>query len=125
MGNGDGNAKRGGHALTGSWLAARLGTQSARVEGLRRAGELYGVRTPGSQEYRYPAWQFDRLGRIRPIVPRLIAAAREAGLSDDQLADLLERRRVGLVGGGHSVADLVRTGDDEGALAVLRASIGR
>jgi hypothetical protein len=116
--NGNGN----GHGLTGSWLAARLGTQAGRITAMRRAGELYGVRRGTTQEYVYPAWQFDRFGRVRPIVPRLLAAAREAGVREHELRPLLERR-LGLVGGGRRIAELVREGEDEQALAVFRAEL--
>ena len=50
-------------ALTTSWLAAKLGTQSGRIEAMRRGGQLYAIRRPGEQDYLYPSWQFDESGR--------------------------------------------------------------
>ena len=107
-------------ALTTSWLAAKLGMQSARIDAMRRAGELYGVRKPGTQEYLYPAWQFDENGRPLPFVERLIRTAREAGLDDRELDEVLNRR-AGLVG-GRRLVDLVGTGAEEHVLDVVAAA---
>lgn len=108
-------------ALTASWLGSRLGIGPTRVDVLRRAGELFGYREPGSQEYRYPAWQFDRDWTIRPIVPRMIAAARARGLREDRLYEVLEMR-LGL--GDQRVVDLVRAGDEEGVLRAISSAGG-
>jgi len=110
-------------ALTTSWLAAKLGTQSGRIDAMRRAGELYGERKPGTQEYLYPAWQFDENGRPRPFVERLVRTAREAGLDDDRLAEVLNRR-AGLVG-GKRVVDLIRAGVEEHVIEVVEAEGAR
>jgi hypothetical protein len=107
-------------ALTTSWLAAKLGTQSGRIDAMRRAGELYAVRRPGEQEYLYPAWQFDDNGRALPIVERLIRTAREAGLDEQALEEVLNRR-AGLVG-GRRLVDLIRSGAEEHVLDVVAAA---
>ena len=107
-------------ALTTSWLAAKLGTQSGRIDAMRRAGELYGVRKPGSQEYHYPAWQFDENGRPRPFVERLVRTAREVGLDEARLEEVLNRR-AGLVG-GRRLVDLIRDGAEEHVLEVVEAA---
>jgi hypothetical protein len=107
-------------ALTTSWLAAKLGTQSGRIDAMRRAGELYAVRKPGTQEYLYPAWQFDENGRPLPFVERLVRTAREAGLDEDELAEVLNRR-AGLVG-GRRLVDLIRSGAEEHVLDVVEAA---
>jgi hypothetical protein len=107
-------------ALTTSWLAARLGTQSGRIDAMRRAGELYAVRVPGQPDYLYPSWQFDENGRPRPIVERLIRTAREAGLDQAALDELLHRR-AGLIG-GRRLVDLIRTGAEEHVLEVVAAA---
>ena len=109
-------------ALSASWLANRLGTQSSRIDTMRRSGELFAVRRPGSQEYLYPAWQFDDSGRPLPVVPRLLRAAKRAGLDEDGLARLLNRR-AGLVGGKRLV-EVLRDGSEEHVLQVV-ASAGR
>lgn len=106
-------------SLTDSWLAARLGVGKQRIDAMRRAGELIGVREPGSQEWRYPAWQFEG-ARPRPIVPRIVRAAREAGLDETRLYEIMTMR-LGL-GGEERLADLVVRGEDERVLAAVRAS---
>lgn len=107
-------------ALTTSWLSVRLGVDPMRLHALRRAGQLIAYRPAGSQEYLFPAWQFDADLRPLPVVPRLIAAAREAGLGDERLLELLGAR-VGL-GGSERLADLVRSGDEEQLVAAVRAA---
>ena len=106
-------------ALSTSWLATKLGIGTSRVELMRRSGELFAVRKPGTQEFVFPAWQFDENGRPKPFVRRLVQAAREAGLSDARLLELIEMRS-GLTGGG-SLADALRQGRDEQVLAAIRA----
>jgi hypothetical protein len=110
------------NALSASWLANRLGTQSTRIDAMRRSRELFAVRRPGSQEYLYPAWQFDDAGRPLPVVQRLLHVAKRAGLDDDALARLLNRR-AGLVGGKRLV-DILREGGEEHVLQVV-AEAGR
>jgi hypothetical protein len=107
-------------ALTTSWLASKLGTQSGRIDAMRRAGELYAVRRPGEQDYLYPAWQFDERGRPLPIVERLLRTAREAGLDQQELEELLNRR-AGLIG-GRRLVDLIRSGAEEHVLEVVAAA---
>jgi hypothetical protein len=107
-------------ALTTSWLSAKLGTQSGRIDAMRRAGQLYAIRRPGEQDYLYPAWQFDENGRPLPFVERLTRTAREAGLDDRELDEVLNRR-AGLVG-GRRLVDLVGTGGEEHVLDVVAAA---
>ena len=42
-------------ALSGSWLAARLGIEPRKLDTMRRGGQVLAVRSPGSQEWRYPS----------------------------------------------------------------------
>ena len=107
-------------ALTTSWLAARLGMQSGRIDAMRRTGQLYAVRRPGEQDYLYPSWQFDDSGRPLPFVERLIRTAREAGLDDRALEEVLNRR-AGLIG-GRRLVDLIGAGGEEHVLEVVAAS---
>ena len=107
-------------ALTTSWLASRLGVDPLRVQALRRAGALVAYRKPGANDYLYPSWQFDAEWRPLPLIARLTAAAREAGLSDERLYELMNAR-VG-IGGSERLLDLVRAGDDERVLATVRAA---
>ena len=38
-------------SLSGSWLSTRLGIGTQRLDAMRRAGELLGVRRPGGHDY--------------------------------------------------------------------------
>ena len=105
-------------SLTGSWLAARFGVDPVRIERMRRAGELYGVRSPGSDEWRYPSWQFEADGTTKPAVKRLLRAAHEQRISALELDELLGRR-VGLVD-GKTVRELLLNGGEDRALEALR-----
>ncbi|MCS7008225.1 MAG: hypothetical protein NZL88_11790 [Gaiellaceae bacterium] len=103
--------------IAGPWLAERLAWEPARIEAMRRAGELIAVRRRGASEWLYPAWQLDR-GTPRPGVARVVAAAREAGLDSDALYDLLTRP-LGLRGGTR-LADLLASGRVDEVVAAIR-----
>jgi hypothetical protein len=105
--------------LSASWLSARLGLDTSRIEVMRRAGELIAFRPEGSTEWLYPAWQF-RGGRPRPSVPRITAAARQAGLDERRLYEVLTMR-LGL-GGDRRLCDLLASGEDERVVAAVRQS---
>jgi hypothetical protein len=105
-------------ALTGSWLAARWGVDPVAIEIQRRAGELFALRDPGADEWLYPTWQFDDEGRLRPEVGRVLAAAREAGMSATQVNELLNKR-LGLAG-GRTMLDALLEGDERPLLAEIR-----
>jgi hypothetical protein len=107
-------------SLSDSWLSARLGVDRRRIDAMRRAGELIGVREPGSQAYLYPAWQFEG-GRPRPVVPRIVRAAREAGLDGMRLYEVMTMR-LGL-GGERRLCDLVVAGEDEAVVAGVRSAV--
>jgi hypothetical protein len=86
-------------SLSASWLSTKTGVDTVLINAMRRAGELVAVRPAGSEEWRYPAWQFGPDGHVRPEVARALAAARARGLRTEQLYELLERRS-GITGGG-------------------------
>jgi hypothetical protein len=104
--------------LSAPWLSARLGIDGARIDAMRRSGELIAVRPEGSSQWLYPAWQFHG-GRPRPAVPRIVAAAREAGLDDRRLYDVMTMR-MGL-GGNRRLCDLLVAGEDDSVIAALRS----
>jgi hypothetical protein len=106
--------------LPAPWLAARLAVDPARIDALRRAGELIAVRDPGSAEWRYPAWQFDA-GRPRPSIARVVAAARENGIDESRLYDLLTTP-LGLRAGGRRLVDLLLEGRDDEVVAAVRSA---
>jgi len=103
--------------LTGSWLAERLAIDPLAIDAMRRNGELIGVRKPGSTEWLYPPWQFSEW-RPRPSVPRIVSAARTAGIGETRLYEILtaplglrrERR----------LADLLKEGRDDEVVEAVR-----
>jgi len=107
-------------ALTGSWLAQRLAIEPRLIEAMRRSGELIAVRPPGSWEHYYPVWQFDEDWRPLPAVQRITRAARERGLSDDRLYEVLSTR-LGL-GGEKRLASVMRAENGERVVAAVRAA---
>lgn len=110
-------------ALSGTWVASRYGVDPVAVEIRRRAGELFATREPGSDEWLYPSWQFDEHGEVKPEVRGVLEAARAAGLSQSQLAELLQRR-VGLAG-RRTMLDLLLAGDAGPVLSAIRARSSR
>jgi hypothetical protein len=107
-------------SLSGSWLSTRLGVGTHRLDAMRRAGELLGVRRPGGQDYLYPAWQFAPDGSPLPAIQRLVQAGRGAGMSDDRLYEVLAARTG--ISGEERLADALRQGRDEYVLSVIRSS---
>jgi hypothetical protein len=105
--------------LSASWLAVRLGAEPLRLEAMRRAGELIAYRPAAAREYFYPLWQFDEEWRPLPIVPRLVREARERGLSDNRLYEILSARS-GMSSGRARLADSLREGRDEHVLEAVR-----
>jgi hypothetical protein len=107
-------------SLSASWLAVRLGIEPRRIEAMRRAGELIAYRPKGAHEYYYPVWQFDDDWRPLPIVPRVVSAEREAGLSDNRLYELLNARSG--LGGDRKLADALREGRADHVLNAIRSA---
>jgi hypothetical protein len=105
--------------LSASWLAARLSVEPVKLDVMRRGGELIAVREPDSTEWLYPAWQY--AGRTpRRIIPRLVNAAREAGMSDQRLYEVLTAP-LGL-GGHRRLVDLIVEGRDEEVVEAVRSA---
>ena len=109
-----------GEALTTSWLAVRLGIEPLRLNAMRRAGELLAIRPPGSQEYLYPAWQFDAARKPLPVLPRLLGAAKKAGIDELRLHELMQTK-AGLLG-ARRLVDVLREGGDEHVLAAIESA---
>ena len=107
-------------AIPATWLAQRLAVDPARIDAMRRGGELIAVREPGSTEWSYPAWQFES-GRPRPAVARIVQAARESGLDETQLYGLLTTP-LGLRSDGRSMVDLLLEGREDEVVAAVRAT---
>jgi hypothetical protein len=106
-------------SLPASWLAARLGVEPTKLDAMRRAGELIAVREPGSLEWCYPAWQFEDW-KPRHAVPRIVGVARDAGIDDARLYEILTAPR-GLVGTERRLIDLLVDGREDEVVAAVRA----
>ena len=65
---------------------------------MREQGRILGVQPPLRSEHWYPEWQFDDSGKVRPVVPELIRAARDARLSPLALHLLLTNPDAGIDG---------------------------
>jgi hypothetical protein len=90
---------------------------------MRRAGELIAVRPAGSAEWLYPAWQFAG-GEPRPVVRRILTAARTAKLDERRLYDVLTAP-LGLgvrSDGARRLADLIVSGADDQVVAAVRSA---
>lgn len=107
-------------SLSGSWLSTRLGVGTHRLDAMRRAGELLGVRRPGGHDYLYPAWQFAPDGKPLQVIRQLVQAGRGAGHSDERLYEILAARTG--ISGEERLADAIRDGRDEYVLQVVRTS---
>jgi hypothetical protein len=105
--------------MSASWVAARLGIEPRSLEAQRRAGEVLAFRLDGSQEYLYPSWQFGRDFEPLRGLARVVQAARETGLDDRGLNDLL-LGRTGLVRGKRLV-DVLREGNVDHVVSVIRS----
>lgn len=105
--------------MPGAWLAIKLGIEPRFLDARRRAGELLAVPSERGGDHLYPLWQLGPDGRVLPAVSRALAAAREAGLSGDELYTLLRRRHM--TGGGR-LLDALREGREGPALEAIRAA---
>ncbi len=105
-------------SLSGSWLSVRTGIEPLLLEAMRRDGELIAYRPEGSDERYYPVWQFDEEWHPLPVVPRLVRTARERGLGENRLYEVLTAR-AGLAS-GRRLADSLREGRDEHVLEAVR-----
>jgi hypothetical protein len=90
-----------------------------RLEAMRRAGEVIAYRPEGAREHYYPLWQFDEDWQPLAIVPRLVREARERGLGDNRLYEILSARS-GISAGRGRLADSLREGRDAHVLEAIR-----
>ena len=104
--------------MPATWLAARLAVDPARIDAMRRAGELVAVREPGSTVWLYPTWQFDGNEPIHGIA-RVVRVARDAGLDETRLYTILSAP-LGLRG-EKRVFELLREGREDEVVELVRA----
>jgi hypothetical protein len=107
-------------SLSASWLAVRLGEEPARIDAMRRAGELIAYRPDGAGEHYYPVWQFDDRWRPLPSVARVVRTARDRGIGQNRLYEVLTSR-VGLRE-RRRLADLLREGREDHVLEAVRSA---
>jgi hypothetical protein len=101
-----------------TWLAARLAIEPAKIEAMRRDGELIAVREPESTTWLYPPWQFQGREPL-PSIPRIVRAARETGIDESRLFTILTARRG--LGNGGRVYELLREGRTDDVVRLVRA----
>lgn len=108
--------------VAATWLGERLAVDPARIEAMRRDGELIAVRRPGTTEWLYPAWQLEGWAP-RAGVSRIVGAAREAGITDERLYDLLTAP-LGLTRGGgeRRLSDLLVEGRVDDVVVAVRSA---
>jgi hypothetical protein len=106
--------------LTGAWLSTWLGIDTARIDRMRRGGELIGIRPVGAGAWLYPAWQFQN-GKPRATVPRIVAAAADAGLDEHRLYTVLTMR-AGLGAEQRRLVDVLVAGGDDQVVTAVRES---
>jgi hypothetical protein len=106
--------------LSASWLASRFAIEPFKLEAMRRGGEVIAFRPAGSREHYYPLWQFDDEGRVLPVVPRLVREARERGLRENRLYEILSARAG--IGGDRRLADSLREGRSDHVFEAVRTA---
>ena len=106
-------------ALSASWLSTKWGVDTVKINAMRRAGELVAVRPERSQEWQFPAWQFDN-GKPRTGIARVVAAARDCGLDDAKLYAVLTSP-LGLRDEGRTLVDLLLEGREDEVVTAVRA----
>lgn len=113
-------------SLPSSELQERLSVSRQRLGQLRKEKKLLGLRLPIRREVYYPLWQFDREGKPLGIMPRLIEAAEEAGVSALALDALMTNPEAVDAGDEETPAELLRSGDpavEEYILRLVRAAL--
>jgi signal recognition particle subunit SEC65 len=98
-------------SLPGRELTRQTGLSRQRLQQLRDAGRLLGLRPPLRSEYWYPRWQFDERWNVKEVVPRLLSAAAEARLTPLGLHLTLTNPAAGIA--GQALVELLDEHPDE------------
>lgn len=72
-----------------------LGLSRQRLKQLRDEDRLFAIDVPVQKGLVYPTWQFDLSGRPRPVMQRIVRAAKEANLDSIGLHLLMTGHREG------------------------------
>ncbi len=107
-------------SLPGPVVQAAWRTTRQRLRQLRQERRLLGIAIPLRRELYYPAWQFAPDGAPLPSLPRLLAAAEEAGLDPVSLDALMTNPAAG---DGVAPAERLRRGEEGTVLALVRAAL--
>ena len=107
-----------GSALSARWFARVAGMETGELRRRVEAGTLAALESVDTDETLYPVWQLDADARPLANLPRVLDEAARAGL-DAYALHALMTRKVGLAG-DRRLADLLRSGDVEHVLAIVR-----
>ena len=108
-------------SIPSTWLAARLAVDPVTIDVMRRSGELIAVREPGSIEWRYPAWQLEA-GKPRRGIARVARAARDVGIDEARLYDVLTAPLGLRQSSRRRLVDLLLEGREDEVVAAVRAA---
>jgi hypothetical protein len=103
-----------------SVVAEALGVSRQRLQRMREEGQLLAVLVRERRAALYPYWQFTREGDVVAGLERLVRASREAGLGPETFHFFMTEPNERL--GGERPADLLRRGELDRVVDVLRSS---
>ncbi len=106
-------------SISGPEVARRLGVSRQRLSALRREDRLLALKVPIRRELHYPVWQFGEDGRLLTAMPRLLEAAREAGLDPRDLDALMVSASAGE---RKPPIEHLWAGDEAYVLGIIRAT---
>jgi hypothetical protein len=103
-----------------SVVAEALGVSRQRLHRMREEGQLVALLVRERRAALYPYWQFTGEGDVVDGLERLVRASREAGMGPETLHFFMTEPNERL--GGERPADLLRRGELDRVVDVLRSS---